>query len=184
MRKVMLQLDRIYFQPLFHKKCQFLLKSRRPPPPPPLLRMRKGRLNKRLEKPLKVKVNSKANTSQIKFSREEIAIRNPVKRNLSNQGMEGSKISLQNVKDMPLSRVASSSSLKTLREGIPQNEFCKRRSKVGSDIVPLKPRLKVSRKLRLWLEKRKIIIFRRKMVNTRLKCHRHKANTRTQLLKW
>ncbi|KNC23776.1 hypothetical protein FF38_13833 [Lucilia cuprina] len=148
MRKIMQTLDRIYFQPLFHKKLRFLLKTKR------------SNIKKR-----KRKLNQKSlNESEIQ-----------------NSDMVN-KISLQYVKHLENNK--SSTSIQTLR---PQDQIIDKQAKhsnkkrlksVAQDLAK-KPVVKVSRKLRLWLQKRQIFIIRRKMfiardTNIRHRCHRRR----------
>lgn len=177
MRKVLQELDRIYFQPLFHKKCRFLMKSNRPPP----IRLRKRRPCKKPEQPsLKGKSSCRQNTkSNNKAFGEEIQIQIPT------QTLSQSKITIQYVNEIPLSKTQSSSSINTVKVKIPEELSRKKRRKGGQELVePKQARLKVSRKLRLWLKKRQIIIIRRKMVNRRLKFQKLVTKFSTRLLRW
>lgn len=168
MRKIMQELDRIYFQPLFHKKCQFLQKSRRPTPPV-IIRSR-PKIKNKLKMPLKSKskINIKQKPFHSKIRRNDDLSTSPSLHSQST--LTNSKITLQCVR--PISDSASSSSLNTLKGGNSQGKLVKKKRRKGDHCRPManaKPRLKVSRALRLWLEKRQIIIIRRKLVNKRFK---------------
>ncbi|XP_058978077.1 cytosolic carboxypeptidase Nna1 isoform X3 [Musca domestica] len=181
MRKIMQELDRIYFQPLFHKKCQFLQKSRRPTPPV-IIRSR-PKIKNNLKMPLKSKskINIKQKPFHSKIRRNDNLSTSPSQSTLTN-----SKITLQCVR--PISDSASSSSLNTLKGGNSQGELVKKKRRKGGHCRPManaKPRLKVSRALRLWLEKRQIIIIRRKLPHkAKMRCkslHRRKKEERLLL---
>ncbi|XP_075156266.1 nna1 carboxypeptidase isoform X2 [Haematobia irritans] len=182
MRKVMQELDRIYFQPLFHKKSQFLLKSRRPHP----IRIRKVGYSKKSLGKSKSKEMIIKQIPIRKIDNEESKLsKNSLDMNvssLSNHSGESSQITLQYVKEVSLLNAESLISVNTITEVQPRNI---RRCKKRQEILPSKTRLKVSRKLRLWLEKRQIIIFRRKR-NHKLKVrckslHRRKKEERLLL---
>ncbi|KAM7348742.1 nna1 carboxypeptidase isoform 3-T3 [Cochliomyia hominivorax] len=145
MRKIMQELDRIYFQPLFHKKCKFLLKASRRNP----FKKQKRKLNK--------KVKDLEANSQVSKEVSET--------NSQDSQSPKEEINLRYVRD--IKRSCSSTSIKTLR---PQQEFRNRNSnfyfkkrKKGGEDLDQKPHVKVSRKLRLWLTKRQIFILRRKL---------------------
>ncbi|XP_073832558.1 nna1 carboxypeptidase isoform X3 [Musca autumnalis] len=181
MRKVMQELDRIYFQPLFHKKCQFLLKSKRPPP----LRIRRPKIKHNLKDPLKSKLSIKKKQSQHQINRKEVTISESF-HSQAEQSATQSSVTLQCVRQISDSG-SSSSSLNTLKGDNSQARIAaKKRFKGGQCLrLPAKPRLKVSRKLRLWLEKRQIVIIRRKLPHkAKMRCkslHRRKKEERLLL---
>lgn len=145
MRKIMQELDRIYFKPLFHKKCQFLLKNNQV-----LVKKRKRKLSKMV--------------MDLKNNQD---LRQKCKNDKVNQ------ITLRYIdNDSNLRKSKSSVSIKTLKpldeeetRTLKAKYLFKKRIKVGQDLLLKKPKVKISRKLRLWLVKRQIFILRRKLVN-------------------
>lgn len=165
----MQELDRIYFQPLFHKKCQFLVKSRKSHPAPG-----KRGVNKKQKVPLNAKISSakKFRPCQ-KLSAEDNA------NHFNSAKIIESNITLQYIENEPLSQATSCSSMNS------QFPSCRKHRKMAKKLLAIKPRFKVSRKLRLWLEKRQIMIIRRKRVNRKFKIQQKQAKKiRPQLLKW
>ena len=160
----MQELDRIYFQPLFHKKCQLLLKVKRSP-----FKKRKRKLKKI---PSATRLTPNSNRSVI--SRLDNNCQTP-------QNIQSSKVILRYVnpqkdKNTSTSNISSVSNISSNATIVPKNPsvnlsisqgskiIAKKRQKAGQEAVK-KPHVKVSRKLRLWLNKRQIFIIRRKLVN-------------------
>ncbi|XP_065365462.1 uncharacterized protein LOC135958483 [Calliphora vicina] len=164
MRKIMQELDRIYFQPLFHKKFRFLLKAKRS-----TIKKRKRKLNK-----IAMDLSSTTMESQTLREKQNSSIIN--------------QITLQYVRNF--GKCESSTSIQTLRPqeqdiGNKSKHFNKKRLKAVGPDLEKKRLVKVSRKLRLWLKKRKIFIVRRKLphrLKFRLKSlHRRKKDERLLL---
>ena len=160
----MQELDRIYFQPLFHKKCQLLLKVKRSP-----FKKRKRKL-KKIPSVTRVTPNSKSSVT----SRLDKNCQTP-------QSVQSSKVILryvnpQNNKNTSTSNISSISNISSNATIVPKSPsetlsisqgskiITKKRQKAGQEAVK-KPLVKVPRKLRLWLNKRQIFIIRRKLVN-------------------
>lgn len=149
MRKTMQELDRIYFQPVFHKKCQFLIKIN----------------NNNTAKKRKRKLNQIARNLSFETNNFRILTEKP------NSGARN-KISLQYVNVGANSYAANCESFSSTHTLRPQEHvvnkkkkhFIRKRKRGGQELNK-KPLVKVSRKFRLWLKKRQIFIVRQKLVN-------------------
>lgn len=137
MRKIMQELDRIYFQPLFRKRCRFLLKNNQ----------FTGKKHKR------------------KFNKivDNLGSKQDLLEECKTLRYVGNNSNFRNIK--------SSTSIETLKAFERENTVLKAKHvykkhlKGVQNLVLKKPKVKLSRKLRLWLIKRQIFILKRKLVN-------------------
>lgn len=158
----MQELDRIYFQPLFRKKCQLILKVKRAPFKKHKRKLKKNCSGTRLTQNSNTSVTSRFDnichgSQSTQLSKVTLRYVNSQKnRNPSNISSNVTIVPKHPSETLGVSQEAKSTSKKRFKSGQESEK---------------KTLIKVSRNLRLWLQKRQIHILRRKLVNGNKNLH-------------